>query len=116
MKLPQLTLRDVFWLVLVAALLSLGIAREVRRSRHFEVTEGKLEYPPLILYPVDKPLEDGDEFELGMLGEGESVEVLVHNRNFEYTVRLKSGGDVVEKRFTVQARACGCKTSPAQPK
>jgi hypothetical protein len=122
MKIPQLTLRDLFWLLLVAAIVSFGFAREVTRDRHIQSMERKLDYLPVLLYPEDSayppeetPPEGENLFSVGMLREGESVEVLCHDSRFDYTVRLKSGGEIVEKRFSVQGRSCGIKrpTTPS---
>jgi hypothetical protein len=116
MKTPQLTLRDLFWLSLVVAIVSFGFAREVTRDRHIQSMERKLDYLPSVLYPEsgDDPQKENSPDEekilsVGMLNEGESVEVLCHHNQFDYTVRLKSKGEIVEKRFTVKLRSCGMK-------
>jgi hypothetical protein len=110
MKIPQLALRDFFWLLLVAAIVSFGYARERSRDKRIELMAGSVDFMPTILYPTDATRE-GDICPLGTLEEGESVEVLLHDNSFEYTVRLKSRGEVVEKRFAVEARSCSIKNS-----
>ena len=113
MRILKLTLRDFFWLLLVAAIVSFGYARERSRDKRIELMAGSMDFMPTILYQTDA-VPEGDEYPLGMLEEGESVEVLLHDNNFEYTVRLKSRGEVVEKRFAVQARSCLIKSSATQ--
>jgi hypothetical protein len=114
MKLPQLTLRDLFWLVLVAAIVSFGFAREATRAKHVRGMEARVDHLPTILYPAEFPVP-GEEYPLGMLGDGESLEVVAHKERFDYTIKLKSRGEIVEKRFTVQGRSCGVKTPAAPP-
>jgi hypothetical protein len=111
MKLPQFTLRDLFWLLLVAAMASFGIARELTRDRHVQMMQRKLEYPPDLYYmeppsPMDYSLQE-HLLSKGRLREGESVEVHCHHDYFDYTVRLKSRGEVVERRFSFQPSG-GC--------
>jgi hypothetical protein len=44
MKLTQLTLRDLFWLVLVAAIVSFGFARDATRVKHVRGMEARVDH------------------------------------------------------------------------